>query len=285
MNIKDNTVSSLADYVHRKLSVFMDAREVQNTSMILFQHFLGWDRADVLIHQNERVSESQLLLFYHAIEALKTNKPLQYVLEETEFFGLKIKVNSSVLIPRPETEELVEWILDSIPQGKNKVLDIGTGCGCIPLALKYNQPLLDVFACDVSENALLLASENAQQLGVEVHFFKCDILNDKIEQRFDIIVSNPPYIPTREKALMQKNVLEYEPAIALFVEDDNPLLFYREISRQAYLTLSKDGLLFFEINESFGEDVVLLMREMGFENVELKEDLQGKNRMVKGIKL
>ncbi len=284
MKIKDNTIQSLHKYAATKLDLFLQQREAEAVVARLFDHFLNFDRADLVLKKDERVSESVLLSFYQAIKKIEKQIPLQYVLGETDFYGLKITVNESVLIPRPETEELVDWIVHSVMKPNSKILDIGTGSGCIALALKANLVAAKITACDVSQSALEVAQQNAMHLQLPVEFFLCDILQDNLIDSHDIVVSNPPYIPINEKKLMKNNVKDHEPEIALFVEDHDPLLFYRLIAHKAYRSLNSNGLLFFEINESYGEEVVRLMRDMGFNQIELKKDMQGKNRMVKGMK-
>lgn len=284
MNITNNTIQSLKEYVFKKLNSFLDERESQISSAILFKHFLNLDRADVLIKKEERVTESEIILFYQAIKKMELGEPIQYVIGEIEFFGLNIKVSNAVLIPRPETEEIVAWILASA-KSNAKILDIGTGSGCIPLALKSQLPQSTVLGCDISTEALIIAKQNAENLGLTVSFFECDILNNSLEiPEIDVIVSNPPYIPLQEKILMENNVLDFEPEIALFVSDNDPLVFYRVIAEKGFEKLSNKGMLFFEINEKYGEEVVILMKEAGYSEIEIKKDFQGKERMVKGKK-
>ena len=220
---------------------------------------------------------------------LLNQEPIQYILGQADFYGLKFKVDNRVLIPRPETEELVHWIIQHVKQSKRKVsiLDIGTGSGCIPITLKRNLPDCKVSACDISKDALAVAKENAQFNEVDIDFYRINILDQKEWinlPEFDIIVSNPPYIPFEEKVLMPKNVLEYEPELALFVENNEPLIFYQTIVELAMQKCKTNGLLYFEMNEYNANDVRDLMTNQGFDSVEIQKDLQDKNRMIRGYK-
>ena len=216
------------------------------------------------------------------------HEPIQYILGEADFYGLKFKVNPSVLIPRAETEELVHLILSNHKNGTElKVLDIGTGSGCIPISLKKNRAKWLVSACDVSSGALAVANANAVKNGVEVDFFLRDILDERLSfeaQYFDIIVSNPPYIPFEERALMPKNVLENEPHLALFVENDTPLIFYKRIADVANASLKVGGQLYFECNEFNAQKVAQVLQDKAFTAVEIHQDMQGKDRMIVGQK-
>jgi release factor glutamine methyltransferase len=213
-------------------------------------------------------------------------EPIQYILGETEFYGLKLNVNPAVLIPRPETEELVDWILKINSIRNAKILDIGTGSGCIALALKNHLKEGEISGVDISENALKVARENALQNHLNVNFFQSDILKWKESEwdKFDIVVSNPPYVRMSEKAKMNDNVLHYEPDSALFVSDQDPLVFYRAIAAFASQYLNKNGFLFFEINEYLGEEMKVLMEGFGFESIEIRKDINSKNRMAFGLK-
>jgi release factor glutamine methyltransferase len=217
-----------------------------------------------------------------ASNRLQHFEPIQYILGETEFYGLPFKVTPATLIPRPETEELVDWILAHYNKNHKTLLDIGTGSGCIAITLAKNLPSLEISAMDISEETLKIASENAKDHKVGVIFSKVDILNAlALPQKYDIIVSNPPYVRNSEKKNMQKNVLDYEPTMALFVEDDNPLLFYSKIAALAKNYLNPKGFLFFEINEYLGKEVIQLLKRESFSEIELKKDFFGKDRMIK----
>ena len=222
---------------------------------------------------------------------LLAGEPVQYVVGFAWFYGLKFKVNPTVLIPRPETEELVEWVLETVKNLKletqnPKLLDIGTGSGCIPITLKVKKPSLNISAVDISEGALITASRNAYRMNADVEFQRIDILNESEWSQladFHIIVSNPPYIPNFEKALMEDNVLSYEPHLALFVEDEKPLIFYEKIADFAKKHLCTEGSLFFECNEFNAAEVVEMLEEKGFKTVELRRDMSGKNRMIRAF--
>jgi release factor glutamine methyltransferase len=246
------------------------------------------------LNPNFELSEAEVAKWNAILAQLQQEKPIQYITGSTWFYGLKFEVNENTLIPRPETEELIEWIIESWKSENQKrinVLDIGTGTGCIPITLKTNLPQANVFAIDVSEMALEVARRNARLNKVEVNFIQANILEvedlSKIQTsislptNFDIIVSNPPYVRNLEKQEIKKNVLDYEPHLALFVEDTDALLFYRKIAQLAIKNLSPNGLLFFEINQYLGKETVELLENLGFKNIELKKDIYGNDRMVK----
>ncbi|MFT5745226.1 MAG: release factor glutamine methyltransferase [Paraglaciecola sp.] len=220
-------------------------------------------------------------------QRLLNHEPVQYILGEADFYGLKFKVNQNVLIPRPETEELVYWIIETARQdGRSlSILDIGTGSGCIPITLKTELPTCRISACDISEKALKIAKENAILNDTEIDFFQVDILNKndwKTLRNFDIIISNPPYIPPSERALMPENVLRYEPDLALFVAEEEPLIFYKTITEFALQKGNKNGLLFFEMNEYNAKDVYSLLTINKLQSIQINQDLQEKDRMICG---
>lgn len=218
-----------------------------------------------------------------AVDRLLQGEPVQYVFEHALWLGLDLRVTPATLIPRPETAELVSLCeAQNRKPGSLRVLDIGTGSGCIAIALKKDSPMWHVSACDISADALAVARENAERNGVDVRFFRCDILNEQPRGTFDLIVSNPPYVCESEKSAMESRVLDHEPASALFVPDHHPLLFYERIADVAQQVLSTNGWLFFEINERFGEEVATLLRERRFRDVEVLQDMFGKPRFVKG---
>lgn len=235
----------------------------------------------------DEVAESKL---NQILSELGTGKPIQYILGFAWFFNQKFFVNESVLIPRPETEELVALILEQNPQADLTVLDIGTGSGCIPISLKKHlKGQTQVFAIDISEGSLAVANQNSDQLNCPVDFRKVDILEADVEviskdQQFDIIVSNPPYITPSEKLEMHQNVLDFEPSLALFITEDQPLIFYEAISEYAFQHLVHGGKLYFEINQAYGKEVINLLQERGYQQVELKKDLSGLDRMVSAIR-
>ncbi|MBI3503015.1 MAG: peptide chain release factor N(5)-glutamine methyltransferase [Bacteroidetes bacterium] len=248
--------------------------------------FLGYTRRHLQLKANQSLGEKETERFKIILSDLKKHKPIQYILGYTEFYGLKIRVNEHVLIPRLETEELVEEILQGTTgrgQGMN-ILDIGTGSGCIAIALKKNLPEATVSAFDISDEALLVAKQNSILNHTLINFLQGDILklNNSFTHQlnnFDIIVSNPPYVQQSEKSSMSKNVLNYEPHLALFVDDTNPLLFYNSIADFALQNLSQSGKLYFEINEAMGNEIKKLLENKGFKNVEIKKDMSGKDRI------
>lgn len=245
----------------------------------------GLSKADILCGAVEEMTAEKTAELNKIFGHLTEGEPVQYVLGRAEFCGRWFSVRPGVLIPRPETEELCAWITaDSKASASPKVLDIGTGSGCIAITLQLDMPESKVTAWDISADALDVARENAQQLGANVNFVKLDALNAKPEGEWDVIVSNPPYICEKEKKDMAVNVLEHEPHTALFVPDADPLLFYRAITRLAVQTLSKGGRLYFEINPIYADDTCRMMRAEGMTAVELRSDMYGKQRMAKGVK-
>jgi release factor glutamine methyltransferase len=257
--------------------------EIKSFSYLIIEKLTGFSRTEIIVNKNTLFSDEQHHVIETFIEKLKKNVPIQYILGETEFFGLTFNVNESVLIPRPETEELVEWIHSENNRSADlNILDIGTGSGCIAIALKHEFPNASVHAFDISEQALNTARSNAERNKLDVTFSRTDILNaPETEQRWDIIVSNPPYVTEQEKSSILPNVLEHEPHLALFVPDNDPLLFYRSIALFAKQHLKPQGKLYFEINRSFGVETMELLTNLGFCNVELRKDISGNDRMVR----
>ena len=264
-----------------------DVNEIESFFFILIEYFHNLKRIDLALNPDFEISDEEVLKWEAIISDLKTEKPIQYSIGETWFYDSKFYVNEHTLIPRPETEELVDWIIKT-HKSKDKidklaVLDIGTGTGCIPISLKKNIPQAEVFAIDVSEEALKIAHKNAETNRVVVNFILQNILEtEDLNQNFDVIVSNPPYVRNLEKQEIKKNVLEFEPHLALFVEDTDALLFYRKIAQLALKNLTANGLLFFEINQYLGKETVELLENLGFKNIELKKDIYGNDRMIKG---
>lgn len=273
-------VSNILSYFREELSAVADEREITSWYYISMEYLLVYNRSDCIINSNQVLNKSQLSKIKQIVAELKSHKPIQYILGKTEFYGLKIKVNEHTLIPRPETEQLVDWILK---ENFVAALDIGTGSGCIPIALAKHTDA-KVLAIDVSEDALLIAEENAKNNEVEIDFIHQDILQTNSLQKVDLIVSNPPYVLESEKEIMQENVLDYEPELALFVEDKNPLIFYKKIASLAFNFLNENGKLFFEINAKFGKETIEMLADIGFVNIELKKDMNDKDRMIKAIK-
>jgi release factor glutamine methyltransferase len=272
----------------QELSSIYDKMEIESFFYIVLEKFHDLKRIDLALNQNIKMDEMQHLQWENVILELKLQKPIQYILGETEFYGLKFLVNKNVLIPRPETEELVELIVAESRMSKNKwlkILDIGTGSGCIAVSLAKNIANAKVVAIDVSEQALETAKKNAQINEVEVDFILKNILKtENLEETFDVIVSNPPYVRMLEKEEIKPNVLENEPHLALFVENDDALIFYKKIAELAKKNLSENGRLYFEINQYLGNETVELLENLEFKNVELIKDIYGNHRMIKGTK-
>lgn len=274
---------------HNELDAMYGVNEVDSFFNILIDFYLKLNRITLVLQPNYAITKEEEQPLFEALSRLKLNEPIQYIIGETEFFRLPLKVNKHTLIPRPETEELVQFIIDTVTSSEVekpiKILDIGTGSGCIAISLAKHLPNARVSAFDISKEAINVAKENAELNKVEVDFFEVDILNqDRWDNKFDIIVSNPPYVRQLEKSEMKANVLNHEPELALFVEDDNPLVFYKAITKFAMQHLEKDGQLYFEINQYLGNDMIQLMEEHSFSNIKLNKDLFGNDRMIKGIR-
>ena len=273
----------------QELSPIYDEMETASFFYLIMEHLHQLKRIDLALNPETEISESDVEKWSAILSALKIEKPIQYLLGKTEFYGLKFKVNENVLIPRPETEELVYLIIDESQKAKVeslKILDIGTGSGCIAISLAKNIPNAEVFAIDISKEALETAKENAKINEVKVNFIQQNILQindltfDLELSTFDVIVSNPPYVRMLEKEEIKPNVLEYEPHLALFVEDNDALLFYRKIAQLAKENLSEDGKLYFEINQYLGKETVQLLVDLGFKNIELIKDIYDNDRIV-----
>ena len=288
MKMSSNLVRDCRKYYASELEKIYGSEEANAMIMILLEHYFGIDRVKIAMNPELRLSESELLTLHFAVKELLKSKPIQYIIGETEFCGMRFEVNENVLIPRPETEEMATMITrDSrlSRESKISILDIGTGSGCIAISLAKLLKNSVVTAVDVSEKALKVAKKNAESNGVNVNFIKDDILNPQnpelIDNQFDIIVSNPPYVCESEKNEMRANVLDYEPSTALFVSDNDPLIFYRKILEFAQKTLKPDGEVWFEINEKLGTEMKNLCIEKGFNNVEILKDFMGKDRFVR----
>jgi len=269
----------------QELSSLYDEQEIESFFYLTLEFYHNKKRIDLALDPNMEMDAMQILRWESVLVELKKEKPIQYILGETEFYGLPFLVNENTLIPRPETEELVEWIMESknyeIQSKKLRILDIGTGSGCIAISLSKNIPNAKISAIDVSEKALNIAKKNAKINEVNVDFILKNVLETEVlEDTFDIIVSNPPYVRNLEKAEIKPNVLEYEPHIALFVEDTDALLFYKKIAQLAKVNLSENGILFFEINQYLGKETIELLENLGFKNIQLKKDIYGNDRMI-----
>ena len=267
------------------LKNIQDEQEIESFFFILTEYLHNLKRVDLALNPNFELSDAEVEKWNIILADLQQEKPIQYITGEAWFYGLQFEVNENTLIPRPETEELVEWILNSpITHHPSPItiLDIGTGTGCIPISIKANLPQANVSAIDVSETALEVAKRNAVSNKVEINFIQTNILEvEDLNQHFDVIVSNPPYVRNLEKEEIKKNVLDYEPHLALFVEDTDALLFYRKIAQLAVKNLAPNGLLFFEINQYLGKETVELLENLGFKNIELKKDMYGNDRMIR----
>lgn len=274
----------LVTFITTRLETTYDPREAINIAREILRHFYRIDRLQLSMNEPVNFDESEEQKILQIVERLLAKEPLQHIVGSIEFYGLELKADARALIPRPETEELVDWILSNHPKSELRVLDIGTGTGCIPISLAKNLRNASVSAIDVSGEALTLAYENAELNVVNIDFQQLNILEENLTESYDIIVSNPPYIPEADKTLMSANVLSYEPDLALFVPDKEPLLFYDRISGLASDSLIRGGSLYFEIHEGYGPAMVDLLTSKGFIHIELKKDMQGKDRMIKAIK-
>ena len=285
-------IQSAFTYITRAIAPLYEAREAANIAHLVLEHITGLSKLDRIVYKDRTLDPMQQAGLKKAVEALLEQQPVQYVTGTAWFYGMELMVNPQVLIPRPETEELVEWIVNDVRTVRQladadmRMLDIGTGSGCIPLALKKELPAANVWGIDVSLGALETAKANATQQQLDVRFEQVNVLDEQataVLPFFDVIVSNPPYIKQSEQSVMQQQVLAYEPSLALFVPDEDALLFYRVIAVLAKRKLARGGSLYFEINEALGSEVVALLEASGFKNVMLKQDIFGKDRMVRAV--
>lgn len=279
LHIPSNKVRDIERYIHTELATLYPEGELRMFSRMLFEAFLNWDTVQLLLHRDDTINQSDLLRFHWAVEDLKQYRPIQHIIGYADFCDLQFQVSPDVLIPRPETAEIVDNIhLDS----PANILDLCTGSGCIAITLAKRYPEAQVYGVDISEQALAMARNNATHNDADVRFVQCDILQSEPSlpcSRFDLIVSNPPYIQESERADMQPNVLNHEPSLALFVPDTDPLRFYRIIAQYATKHLSPNGLLIFEINEYLGLQTCQLLHEMGY-SCTLHQDFRGKDRSI-----
>jgi release factor glutamine methyltransferase len=271
----------------QELTPIYDAGEAESFFYLILEEKHQLRRVDLALQPDLLFSEEEVVVWNSILKQLQQEIPIQYLLGKTSFYGLDFEVNENVLIPRPETEELVEWIVSkNIVHSKTnnlKILDIGTGSGCIAISLAKNIPNAQVFAVDVSEQALATAKKNAEINDVNISFIYRNILEtEDLGQEFDIIVSNPPYVRNLEKMEIKKNVLDNEPHLALFVDDNDALIFYKKIAELAQKNLSKNGQLYFEINQYLGKEMIDLLEQMNFKNIELRKDIYDNDRMIKG---
>ena len=279
------TIHEAKVYIRFELSGFYSKNEIFGLSKIIFSDVFNISSINMLMKEKDTLPQKDIEILKKIVSRLKNNEPIQYIIGKTEFYGLKFNVNKHVLIPRQETEELVDLIiLENIAKQNLKILDIGTGSGCIAISLSKNIKTSQVSALDISKDALKIAKTNSLENNTHISFIQEDILSKNIfiNNKFDIIVSNPPYVTNSEKDLIEQNVLAFEPELALFVKDNKPLIFYEQITNFASKNLNKNGKLYFEINENFGNDVQLLLQKYNFKNIRILKDINEKARIVLG---
>tara|TARA_R110002051_G_scaffold56046_8_gene103953 strand:+ start:5203 stop:6072 length:870 start_codon:yes stop_codon:yes gene_type:complete len=286
-------LKEIKNIFHLELDATYGKDEVNSFFYLLIEHYFDLERFVLAMQPELIIDKEQETVIFQALSKLKLEKPIQHIIGTAFFMDLDFKVNEDVLIPRPETEELVRWILDDVKDVKQSltILDMGTGSGCIPISLNKNLTNAKVFGLDISTDALKVADENNRLLGASVTFFKADILSlDKetttkeLDQKFDVIISNPPYVRELEKEEMQNNVIAHEPGLALFVPDEDPLKFYSAVVNFAADHLNEAGCLYLEINQYLGKETMSLLEESNFKTIELRKDMFGNDRMIKGIR-
>jgi release factor glutamine methyltransferase len=287
-------------YLKEELKGIYEEQEATNIADLAIEHVTGLSRTERVAKKQDELSLLQLQQLEKDLQRLQQYEPIQYIMNKAWFYGMELYVDKNVLIPRPETEELVQWIVDDVKaSGKDvfiqksmeadkttqlKILDVGSGSGCIPLALKKTMPKAEVWGCDISEEALNVARRNGSALNIRVDFQGMNFLDEaqqKLLPTVDIIISNPPYVPLKDKQQMNSNVVDHEPHTALFVPDEDPLVFYKALAEFGKKRLYENGSVYMEVHEEIGNDVVNLFKENGYNNVQLKKDMQGKERMVK----
>lgn len=279
------TIKELSHFIRYSLREVYPENEIQSLVSIIFEKKVNLKKTDILLNRAEGVNQKTVDEIIKIVDQLKMAVPIQYILGETTFYDLSLEVNPSVLIPRQETEELVDWIIKDNPETGLKILDIGTGSGCIAITLAKNLKKPDIDAVDTNQNIIDLAKKNAQQNKVKINAFIGDILKDMPDtNNYDIIVSNPPYVLESEKRNMHDNVVLHEPESALYVPDSKALIYYQNIASYAFNNLKVSGKLYFEINEKKGKEIRTLLKDEGFSNVEIKKDINGKDRMIKAKK-
>ncbi len=271
---------------HKELDQLYGEREVGSFFYLLIEHYLGLERFVLVLEPNLVVDKEGESKIFNALSDLKLERPVQHIMGKAHFMDMEFDVGPHVLIPRPETEELVRWILEDIkPKGKVlDILDLGTGSGCIAISLARALDNVKILGVDISDEALKVAVQNATKNKVAVEFLEADILNLSIKEKYDIIVSNPPYVRYLEKNIMNRNVVDFEPTSALFVTDEEPLIFYRSIASLASEQLKTNGILYLEINQYLGKETCNLLEGYGFDNIELRKDMFGNDRMIKAKK-
>ncbi|TMM28633.1 peptide chain release factor N(5)-glutamine methyltransferase [Polaribacter aestuariivivens] len=283
------TLKEYKNYFSTKLSEIYPQTEIDSFFNIIIEEKLNLQRIDTVLKPNFVINNNIETDLKSITKRLQKEEPIQYILEKTTFYGYPFLVNKNTLIPRPETEELVEWVLKEIEEKRKKnklenisILDIGTGTGCIPISLAKNLQKVTISAIDISSEALKIAKKNAVLNNVDINYIELNILKaEKLSESYDIIISNPPYVRQLEKKEIHNNVLKNEPHLALFVSNENPLIFYKKIADLAKNHLNKNGLLFFEINQYLGKETAEMLKKKGFSNIELKKDLFENDRMIK----
>jgi release factor glutamine methyltransferase len=278
-----STVGEVVSGYHNRLSILYEKNEAEKITSMVFEHVIGFNRLDMTLKSTESIAQKHEEQFNRILKELETGKPVQYILGDTWFHGLKLHVNKHVLIPRRETEELVDWIISESNRPPETIIDFCTGSGCIALALKKAFPAARVIAVDISHDALEIAGANAISNSLAIEFIEADILNYSLEMSADLVVSNPPYVLNAEQEKMNAGVLEFEPGLALFVSENDPLIFYRRISEWALLNMKPGGKIYFEINEMMGKEISDLHSQFGFKEYTLKRDLQEKERFFKAV--
>lgn len=289
-------LKEIRNIFHKELHEIYPKDEIDSFFYMLIEHYLGLERFVLAMQPNLTLTKEEEQPLFEALAQLRLHRPIQYIIGTSQFMDMNFSVDENVLIPRPETEEMVRWILKELKEvqgtryeiksSKFKILDIGTGSGCIAISLAKNLPDTEVFALDISQKALKIAKQNALDNDVSVEFMERDILNlDVLDTEFDVIISNPPYVRGKEKKAMHKNVTDHEPGLALFVSDENPLKFYEAIARFAQKNLKENGSLFVEINQFLAKETEQLLRNHNFSEIELRKDMFGNDRMMKGVAL
>ena len=287
MRIAGNKVKHLVSFFHSELNDIYSKSEIDEFAFRVFEHFLKFKREDLQLRREELINQSELLLIYDSVKDLANSRPLQYILGETYFYKYSFLLNEHVLIPRPETEELVEMIVNENKEFSGNILDLGTGSGCIPISLKCVFPKAKVEACDISEDALSVAKKNTDRNKVDVNYFRANILQlPSSILHYDVIVSNPPYIKLSESDQIHDNVKKYEPHLALFVEGYDAIVFYKKIIDMCEDHLNSKGKLYFELNPLTAQDVkVYAMNKKIFSEINLIKDLSGNTRFLKASKV
>lgn len=281
----DYSIKKTISFIKTELKNYYPDNEITSFTFLILEYLLNYSKTQIHIYQDKEIRETEFLEINKIVSELKKYKPIQYIFGITEFYDLNFMLSTDVLIPRPETEELVDWIISENKDENKRIIDIGTGSGCIAIALANNIKESEVLASDISENALSIVRQNSKINNITIKTLLMDILNpiSDFQEKFDIIVSNPPYITEKEKELMHHNVLSYEPHLALFVPNEKPLLFYKAICEFAISNLNSSGKLYLEINEAFGDETVRLLKEYNFHNISLRKDIHEKDRMIRAI--